>query len=449
MLLRLVSELMASDEPDHSLQNELNVERVFRVNQTQILVTFGYTVCILVAASYLYFILGAGPDVWVMTLPLHAISLLSLGMALKYQNRPRPTRVRRSSVQRICVLIFVYGTTWGATTATFVYLFPESYLFVLLIVVGVASSTLTMLYFLPATALAFSILAVTPTIAMSCVTHPPLTWMIVLFYAAYFFTSGISVFNSFRVFRDNLSLGLDNKKLLASSEQSSQVKADFIASMSHEIRTPLNAISGYAQILKLDNLNSNPKTVRGLENVLDASMHLLSIVDQILEVSKFQAGDQNITLELMTPSDVFRELIPMIKSDLESKNLIWEGVKKSGKYIEADRQRLRQILLNLVNNAIKYTPECGKVEFGCFDVDDATLRIYVTDTGIGIPETEQAQVFQQFFRASNVRNIYSGTGLGLYHSKELVDAMGGTMSFESQVAGGTTFYVDFPIADNQ
>lgn len=168
-----------------------------------------------------------------------------------------------------------------------------------------------------------------------------------------------------------------------------------------------------------------------------------------MNISKLEADQIEYEATALIPGEVFVEIMPMIKSLAEEKRLTFEAEEKSDKSIRVDRRRFKQVLLNLVSNAVKYTPLGGSFQFGNIELSQDQLRVYVSDSGVGIPVADQEEIFEQFHRASNVVNLHPGTGtsLGLYHSKRLVEDMGGKISFESVGSGGSTFYLDFPISN--
>jgi PAS domain S-box-containing protein len=239
-----------------------------------------------------------------------------------------------------------------------------------------------------------------------------------------------------------------NSELIVSknrAQESDRLKSSFLANMSHEIRTPLNAIIGFSSFLRDEGLDKD-KTEAYCE-IIDSSGHqLLTIINDILDISKIEAGQLVITKGSVNISHVLREIFQQYKKAAELKNL--SLVYTNASYtddviINTDESRLRQILCNLVDNAIKFTTE-GKVEFG-FTIDSNFVSILVKDSGIGISRENQSVIFKPFRQVETTatRN-YRGNGLGLSISKALVEMLGGTLTLWSDAGNGSTFTFTIP-----
>jgi len=260
--------------------------------------------------------------------------------------------------------------------------------------------------------------------------------------------------------RLELEHALGEAKELA--EAASHAKSEFLANMSHEIRTPLNAILGFTGLLneqvKEPHLKSFIKTIQSAGN------NLLTLINDILDLSKIEAGKLEIEKRPCNPSDLIHELADIFHLKLIEKNLdLILSIDPNPLSLNLDETRLRQVLLNLIGNAIKFT-EKGSIEITLETVNkDDTLNtvdlvISVKDTGIGIPAAQQQLVFQEFNQSSGQDNLkYGGTGLGLSISKRLVEMMAGTLSLSSQLGQGSTFTIklisvdiadDAPISKN-
>ena len=229
-----------------------------------------------------------------------------------------------------------------------------------------------------------------------------------------------------------------------------RLKSDFLANMSHELRTPLNSILGFADVMleELDGpLTENMNT--DLSLIQKNGQHLLHLINDVLDMAKIEAGRMNLNPEKFKVFEILDEVIGFTSSLASEKNLALLIEEDSDKEVEiyADRTRLRQVMINLINNAIKFT-ETGKVSIKAVRMEDARVLIAVKDTGIGIPPDKLVAVFQEFIQVdSSTTRKAGGTGLGLPISRRLVAMHGGSMWAESTgVPGeGTTLFVELPL----
>ncbi|QDV22027.1 Signal transduction histidine-protein kinase BarA [Aureliella helgolandensis] len=227
------------------------------------------------------------------------------------------------------------------------------------------------------------------------------------------------------------------------AEAASRAKSEFLANMSHEIRTPLNGILGFAELLTQSSASADPALRQDyLETISSSGQHLLALINDILDLSKIEAGQLEVELSPCSPHDVLNQVVSVMRAQAQQKGLElrYEWKSKVPESIVTDGGRLRQLLMNLVGNAIKFTVE-GSVRINAeLDPSTETLTIRVIDTGIGIPSEKQSRIFSQFAQADNsVTRRYGGTGLGLAISRRLSSALGGELQVESQEGQGSVF----------
>jgi PAS domain S-box-containing protein len=227
-----------------------------------------------------------------------------------------------------------------------------------------------------------------------------------------------------------------------------ELKADFVATASHELRTPLAAVYGAAQTLRRhDFALDEAGRERFVSLIVDESDRLGRIVNEILLASQLDADRVDLTSEPFDARDLLERVAESIRTHAPPGIAIEIVAPDSMPLIAADRDRVRQVLVNLVENAIKYSPDGGVVEVGV-ETGDGQVRFHVRDEGIGIPDDEQARIFEKFYRLdpAMTRGV-GGTGLGLYICNELVDRMGGRIWVQSTSGGGSTFFFELPATE--
>jgi signal transduction histidine kinase/DNA-binding response OmpR family regulator len=243
----------------------------------------------------------------------------------------------------------------------------------------------------------------------------------------------------------NKELELRNREV----EHATQLKSKFLASMSHELRTPLNAIVGFSDLLAEQAPGQlNPKQLRFVQHIKQGSTHLLQLINDILDLSKIEAGQLEFRYEDFGIKDALPEVLSTIRPLAMAKNITLSESSTSGLSIYADRVRFKQVLYNLLSNAVKFTPNGGRVEIEARRMDKM-VQVSVLDTGIGIRPDDHALVFEEFRQVEGSTNAHEGTGLGLAISKRLVEEQGGTISLESELGKGSKFTVSFPIAERR
>jgi PAS domain S-box-containing protein len=231
-------------------------------------------------------------------------------------------------------------------------------------------------------------------------------------------------------------------------ERANQLKSEFLASMSHELRTPLHTVIGFAELLG-EELEGplNEKQKRFVDHIHKDSLHLLELINDILDLSKIEAGRVELLRESFELVAVLDETISAIRSRAMAKSLLIETEVSVMAPIFADRLRLRQILYNLLSNALKFTPEGGKVRVEAA-LREGFLEVSVCDTGVGIPKEQHQAIFDKFYQVgATTKGVREGTGLGLAITKRLVEQHGGTIWVESEPGKGSRF--TFTIAPGQ
>jgi signal transduction histidine kinase len=228
-------------------------------------------------------------------------------------------------------------------------------------------------------------------------------------------------------------------------EKANRLKSDFLASMSHELRTPINALIGYAALM-LDRLYGEltPKQEQGLTRIQASAQHLLELINDILDLAKIEAGKMPVNVGEVRLAELASEIAEQVEPMMRKKALAFDvNVPADLPVLHTDRTKVRQILLNLLVNAGKFTHE-GRVTLAA-RAEPGGVALMVSDTGIGIAREDREAIWEDFRQVDQSRTReYGGTGLGLSITKKLVRALGGTVTVESEPGAGSTFTVRLP-----
>lgn len=249
--------------------------------------------------------------------------------------------------------------------------------------------------------------------------------------------------NGVVIFYEGAMQDMTERKRVDEVERASKAKSEFLSRMSHELRTPLNAILGFGQLLERQKPTEVQRT--RISYILSAGRHLLELINEVLDISRIEAGHMQFSLEPVSVTDAVDEAIGLVlalaterKIKIERTDLI-----DSSPIVLADRQRLKQVLLNLLANAVKYNRDAGRVIVDLAPQPNEHFRISIIDEGPGIPSEKRSRLFSPFERLGAEAGLCEGTGLGLALSKRLVEAMAGTIG-ESAPASGSCFWIEFP-----
>jgi signal transduction histidine kinase/DNA-binding response OmpR family regulator len=256
-----------------------------------------------------------------------------------------------------------------------------------------------------------------------------------------------------RTFASQSAMALVNARLFrelerksAELESASRHKSEFLASMSHELRTPLNAVIGFSEVL-LERMfgDLNDRQEEYLRDIRDSGRHLLELLNDILDLSKVEAGSMQLERSTFSVSDVLESCLSQIRASAAQKGIVLRrDIAGNVGLLETDELRFKQVMLNLLSNAVKFTPDGGAVSVR-MATDDTVLTVTVTDTGIGIASEDRDRIFESFQQGGRGPAQQEGTGLGLTLSKRIVELFGGEMWLDSEVGVGSTFGFTVPI----
>jgi PAS domain S-box-containing protein len=246
--------------------------------------------------------------------------------------------------------------------------------------------------------------------------------------------------------RTRIEAALRDAKIEA--DRANHAKSEFLSRMSHELRTPLNAILGFGQLLERQNPTAQQRA--RVDHIMSAGRHLLNLINEVLDISRIEAGHLQLSVEPVAVAEVLGEALDLMRPLAADRSMQLEVDAQLEKdlHVLADRQRLKQVLLNLLTNAVKYTAVGGRVEVTVQQSGSTATRVVVTDTGAGIATEKLGRLFTPFDRLDVEPSGVEGTGLGLALCQRLMHAMGGDIGVDSTVGKGSAFWIELPAVDS-
>jgi PAS domain S-box-containing protein len=264
----------------------------------------------------------------------------------------------------------------------------------------------------------------------------------------------IGTYGTLRDITESKKADEELQKARLEAERANLAKSEFLSRMSHELRTPLNSILGFAQLLEMGELI--PGQQKSLDRILHSGKHLLSLINEVLDISRIEAGYIALSVEPVQLSTIIQEMIDIVQLLAEKRRITIKFIigTTNHLFVKSDRQRLKQILLNLLNNSIKYNTLGGSViikteMMGINKYGINPIRISISDTGLGISPENISKLFIPFERIGAEITEIEGSGLGLAVVKKLMDAMGGDFGVTSTLGAGSTFWIELPISESQ
>jgi len=229
------------------------------------------------------------------------------------------------------------------------------------------------------------------------------------------------------------------------AEYANKAKSQFLSSMSHELRTPLTAILGFSQLI--EEKTNEEQTKNYAQEIVNGGNHLLTLINDVLDLSKIESGNADVSIERLSLNNILVQTLDLIfpiaiQRAIQIKNNVSSCANIE---IKVDEKHFKQILLNILSNAIKYNSKNGKITIDC-TTDDNTLQLSITDTGKGLTPEQLSRIFQPFNRAGAGNSNIEGTGLGLAITEKLIKEMGGKITAESVIGEGTSFHIQVPLA---
>jgi signal transduction histidine kinase len=233
---------------------------------------------------------------------------------------------------------------------------------------------------------------------------------------------------------------LEYKQQKEIAEKANEAKSKFLASMNHELRSPLNAVIGFSQLLEIDEEDEQKRSY--IKNIITSGDHILLLIDEILDLSKIESGNEELSMETHNLNKILKDALAMISSAADKRSIQIDNKIDflHDTNIKVDQLRFKQVLLNILSNAIKYNRENGKVTIDSSS-NNNMISISITDTGIGLTPEQQDKLFKPFERLEAANSKIEGTGLGLVISKNIMELMGGDITVESEVGKGSSFLI--------
>jgi signal transduction histidine kinase len=261
------------------------------------------------------------------------------------------------------------------------------------------------------------------------------------------------VIDLLKTFATQSALAIQNARLFREIEdksrqleKASQHKSEFLANMSHELRTPLNAIIGFSEVLAERMFGEiNDKQAEYLGDILESGRHLLSLINDILDLSKIEAGRMELEVTAFHLPSIIENALTLVRERAQRHGItLGHTVDERLGMIHADERKVKQVLLNLLSNALKFTPEGGRISVRAA-VGDGLAELSVSDTGVGIALEDQETVFEEFRQVGIASKKVEGTGLGLAISRKFIELHGGKIWVKSQIGAGSTFAFTLPL----
>jgi len=257
--------------------------------------------------------------------------------------------------------------------------------------------------------------------------------------------TGVALLNA-RLQADERAAAAAALEAKAEADRANTAKSEFLSRMSHELRTPLNAILGFGQLLQFDDLTE--EQAGSVDHILGAGRHLLSLINEVLDLARIESGHLALSPEVVGLYEVVKDTVDLIGPLAAERALRIHApsLPECAWSVQADPQRLKQVLLNLASNAVKYNHHGGSISLRCQAGEDGRIRIAVADTGPNIPADKLPRLFTQFDRLGAEHSEVQGTGMGLVLAKRLAEAMGGALTVDSLEGQGTTFTLELSLA---
>jgi signal transduction histidine kinase len=433
------------------LANDVNIERLMTMSRHQPVSAAAHIVSsvVLTMACWPYY---DSTTLLIFLLAILFAASLQLRSWWTRRNRPRPRQVLDRTITRAFIWAIVFGCLWGLYTSTLLAKAPASApdlrLLIALVTAGISAGGAIFMYPIPAATAVFMLTCVGPSWWVVLSWGGPIATTLALYILIYLgFMSAAGVV-AHSAFINNIRLRIGNADLAFRADAANRAKSRFLANMSHELRTPLNAIVGFAEIIQqqIKGPIGHPQYLEFAKAILDSGHHLVGLISDILDISKVEAGRTTLDEGITTARSIVDQTMQVISGTIvKAQQTIDVIVDENLPHLYVDERKILQVLLNLISNAVKFTPTGGKLGLKVQRNADAGISFIVSDTGIGIPADEIKEVLQPFVQSKEVeRRQLQGTGLGLHLVQEMVRLHGGNLTVNSTLGTGTIVTVNLP-----
>lgn len=411
----------------------------------------------IIIASVVFFVLSRLIDISILTLWFCVVLSINIGRYILYKSYIRNKKAIKDTSfwdKYFFFFLVLSALSWSAVS---VWLLPDSnsiyHYFPVIILIGISAGAVSALSFSIKNIVSYLILLLLPLfiveISIGTFISNSVAGLIFLLVVLSF----VSAKRINNTVVENITLHYESKKytdnLIESRNEAiaaNSAKTNFISMISHELRTPLNAILGFSQLLKMsDEPELNKEQDEQVNGIVDSGKHLLSLIEELLDLAKIEAHKLNVSIEEVSLTYILAESISLLAPVAATFNIKVNNVdNKNLNLVKGDAKRLKQIFINLISNAIKYNNEKGMVTIKVVAALNNMIRVSVSDTGRGLTQQQQNDLFTPFQRFDNKRE---GIGLGLFITHNLIKLMHGEIGVESKIDKGSTFWIELPAAN--
>jgi len=439
-------------KPDLSpeIEREVNIERLMTMARHQPVAAPAHAVNSIILAAACW---PAVTNQWlllVFVLLFQFAAVWQLRAWWLHRKDGRPSRVTDRTITRATIWSFYFGGVWGVFTAMLLASMPgrEYDILICTVIAGISAGGTMMLYPVPAGLLAFLLISVAPPWTVMAFSEGRIPTALMIYTAVYVGFLLMTGRYSYQNFIEGVCLRMQNAELAYKAEAANRAKSRFLANMSHELRTPLNAIIGFAEVIhnQFKGPVGNPQYIDFARSIHESGRHLVGIINDILDLSKVEAGKVELEEEPTTIAALVDQVAVLMHHSISHAGLTLDvAIEPQLPEVLVDVRKFDQVLLNLISNAVKFTPNGGRIRIESRRTADGGIVVRVTDTGIGIAADELSDVLKPFVQSRDAeRRRVQGTGLGLPLADQLVKLHGGSMSLASTRGEGTTVTIQLP-----